>query len=47
MERNLEMEAVIMNKKTTLIVLPLLVLAIGLLAGCIRGATGDSHDARR
>ena len=31
-----------MNKKTYLIVLPLLVLAISLLAGCIRGVTGDS-----
>lgn len=31
-----------MKRKTYLIVLPLLLLAIGLLTGCIRGVTGDS-----
>lgn len=31
-----------MNKKTYLIILPLLVLAVAALTGCIRGVTGDS-----
>ncbi len=31
-----------MNKKTYIILIPLLLLAAGLLAGCIRGAGGDS-----
>ena len=31
-----------MNKRTYVIVLPLLLLAAGLLVGCIRGVTGDS-----
>ena len=31
-----------MNKRTYVIVVPLLLLAAGLLVGCIRGVTGDS-----
>ena len=31
-----------MKKKTSLIILPLLLIAVAALAGCIRGVTGDS-----